>query len=481
MNEGRPHNSNAPGHTADLADPNSEPLTRQTGPGRILIADRELLFGRALARILRTAGHKASICEAPGAIEAALLDPELDVVVFDFGFAGVDGIEMLAWIERERSDVQSVVTASDATIQDAVACMRGGAFDFLAKPIAQMSQVGRVVERAVQRARFVRQRGRGLAPQAPTIPDLIGQSPAMQRLLRTIESLRHSESHVLIQGESGTGKELVARAIHGVSPRYAGPFVPVDCGALPESVIESELFGHERGAFTGAVGAPGLFRMAERGTLFLDEIGEIPLAVQAKLLRALQYKEVRPVGAKGPSAVNIRVVTATHRDLAAMVEINRFRTDLYYRLNVVRIEIPPLRERSEDIPLLVHHLLQKHERSGGVPRGIEDAALAALMDHDWPGNIRELEHVIESALVFARATTLRVADVPVARTRRPSFAGAMPSGGIPLSLDAYERSALERALREAGGNATEAARRLGIGRSTFYRKLSKHGIPQGPR
>lgn len=481
MNEGRPHNANAPGHNLDTSNANPESVTRQTGPGRILIADREPLFARALARILRGRDHDVSICEGPDAIEVALLDPQLDVVVFDFGFAGVDGIEMLAWIERERSDVQCVVTANGATIEDAVACMRGDAFDFLAKPIAQMSHLGRVVERAVQRTRFVRQRGRGLAPETPRIPDLIGQSPAMQRLLRTIESLRHSESHVLIQGESGTGKELVARAVHSVSTRHGGPFVPVDCGALPESVIESELFGHERGAFTGAVGAPGLFRMAEGGTLFLDEIGEIPLAVQAKLLRALQYKEVRPVGAKGPSAVNIRVVTATHRDLAGMVEMSRFRTDLYYRLNVVRIEIPPLRERSEDIPLLIQHLLAKHERAGGAPRGIEDSALAALMEHDWPGNVRELEHVIESALVFARGATLRVADVPVARIRRPSFNGAVPAGGIPLSLDAYERSALERALREAGGNATEAARRLGIGRSTFYRKLSKHGIPQGPR
>jgi DNA-binding NtrC family response regulator len=256
--------------------------------------------------------------------------------------------------------------------------------------------------------------------------------------------------------------------------------VPVDCGALPESVIESELFGHERGAFTGAVGAPGLFRMAQGGTLFLDEIGEIPLSVQAKLLRALQYKEVRAVGASAPTAVDIRVVTATHRDLLAMVETGRFRMDLYYRLHVVRLEIPPLRERIEDVPLLVEHFLARHAR-GGAPMAIADDALERLMSHDWPGNVRELENVIESALALARGPRLRAADLPIGRSRggagAPARAGGEPApGGLPLSLDAYERSALERALREAGGNATDAARRLGIGRSTFYRKLGKHGL-----
>jgi transcriptional regulator with PAS, ATPase and Fis domain len=297
----------------------------------------------------------------------------------------------------------------------------------------------------------------------------------MRSLLNTVHSLRHNESHVLLQGESGTGKELVASAIHASSPRAEHGFVPVDCGALPETVIESELFGHEKGAFTGAVGAPGLFRIADRGTLFLDEIGEIPSHLQAKLLRALQQKEVRPVGSASTVPVDIRVISATHRDLAAMVAEGRFRTDLYYRLNVVRIEIPPLRERREDIPLLVHHFLRKHHSVNSPVEGIEDGALQLLVECDWPGNVRELENVIESALALAPGHRLRGADLPLARRAAPGRVG--DSGGdLPLSLEGYESAVLRRALRESGGNAGQAARRLGIGRSTFYRKLARHAV-----
>jgi DNA-binding NtrC family response regulator len=296
----------------------------------------------------------------------------------------------------------------------------------------------------------------------------------MRALARTVHALRHNESHVLIHGESGTGKELVARALQATSPRAAGAFVPVDCGALPETIIESELFGHERGAFTGALGATGLFRMAHHGTLFLDEVGELPLGVQAKLLRALQHKEIRPVGSASAVPVDLRVISATHRDLAAMVAQGRFRADLFYRLDVVRIEIPPLRDRREDIPLLVHHFLRKHGGASGRVTGIEDAALEALVLAEWPGNVRELENAVESALALAPGPWLRLADLPVARRQAP--APAAPPASLPLSLDAYERCALERALAETGGDATAASRRLGIGRSTFYRKLAQHGI-----
>jgi two-component system response regulator HydG len=291
-----------------------------------------------------------------------------------------------------------------------------------------------------------------------------------------IESLRHNESNVLIQGESGTGKEIVARALHAASPRSGEAFVPVDCGALPESIIESELFGHRRGAFTGAVGAPGLFRMADRGTLFLDEIGEIPSAVQAKLLRALQHKEVRPVGASEAIPVDIRVICATNRDLGAMVSSGLFRVDLYYRLNVVRIEIPRLRERPEDVPQLAHHFLIKHRREGSPVSGFESEALEMLSRYDWPGNVRELENVIESGLALARGERLRATDLCLGEEVPAAVPADRLGPELPLSLEAYERCAIERALREAGGDATEAARRLSIGRSTFYRKLSKHGI-----
>jgi DNA-binding NtrC family response regulator len=294
--------------------------------------------------------------------------------------------------------------------------------------------------------------------------------------VRTIQSLRHVESHVLVQGESGTGKELVARAIHALSPRAAGPFVPVDCGALPESIIESELFGHEKGAFTGAVGAkPGLFRLADGGTLFLDEIGEIPPTIQAKMLRALQAREVRPVGGSGAIPVDLRVISATHRDLAAMVASGAFRSDLFYRLHVVRIEIPALRERREDVPVLARHFLAKHRRAASQVEGLDEGALERLVQYDWPGNVRELENVIESALALASGPRVRAEDLPLP-DRGPGRAAPPPSDGLELRLEAYERCCLERALSQTEGDAREAARLLGIGRSTFYRKLAEHGL-----
>jgi transcriptional regulator with PAS, ATPase and Fis domain len=274
----------------------------------------------------------------------------------------------------------------------------------------------------------------------------------------------------------------VARAIHASSPRRAGPFVAVDCGALPETIIESELFGHEKGAFTGAVGSPGLFRMAEGGTLFLDEIGEIPSTVQAKLLRALQQREVRPVGSTTQVPVDIRVIAATNRDLRGMVDDADFRMDLFYRLHVVRVDVPPLRERLEDVALLARHFLAKHRRPGCAADGLELAAIDRLEAYSWPGNVRELENVVESAVALASGSQLRASDLAMGRSPGPSE--ALPTPGVPLSLDAYERCALERALHECGGDATSAARLLGIGRSTFYRKLARHGIranrPAGP-
>ena len=449
--------------------------------GFVLVLDDEPLMLRALARILRQDGHQLVLAEDLEAAGDALEDPALDVVLLDLRLGAESGLALLERLKRERPEVEVVVMTGHASIESAVGCMRQGAFDYLAKPFEDVHRVRTTVHQALERRRLL-ERNRQLEEQLEEvgrIPDLVGNSPAMRRLAQRIASLRHNESHVLIQGESGTGKELVARAIHAASPRHAGPFVPVDCGALPESIIESELFGHERGAFTGAVGAPGLFRMAQRGTLFLDEIGEIPLATQAKLLRALQHKEVRPVGAPGPVPVDIRIVTATHRDLAAMVESQRFRMDLYYRLNVVRVEIPPLRERIEDVPLLVQHFMARHRRAGRASE-IGSDALDVLMRHDWPGNVRELENAIESGLALARGPRLRAADLPLGRRHRapppPDGAAAAETADLPLSLDAYERCALERALRECGGNATQAAQRLGIGRSTMYRKLGRHGL-----
>jgi DNA-binding NtrC family response regulator len=432
---------------------------------------------RSLRRILRAEGHRILLAECMDEVESALLEPDLDVVLLDLVMGEASGLEILDRVKRECPEVEVIMMTGNASIESAVGSMRRGAFDYLEKPFADVHRVRTTVRKALERRRLVR-RNRELQEELlgrSTIPELVGSCAKMRRLVRTIESLRHNESHVLIRGESGTGKELVAHAIHAVSRRATGPFVPVDCGALPETIIESELFGHQRGAFTGAVGAPGLFRMAERGTLFLDEVGELPVAVQAKLLRALQHKEIRPVGAAEALPVDLRVISATHRDLAEMVEQGRFRTDLYYRLNVVRIEIPSLRERREDIPLLAHHFLKRHRCEGSRIEGIEDDALGILVSHDWPGNVRELENTIESALALAVGPRLRAADLPLSNRHRGVTSQGPPSP-LPLSLEAYERSALERALRENGGNATAAAHSLGIGRSTFYRKLTRYGL-----
>jgi two-component system response regulator HydG len=454
----------------------SRPAPRAEGAGLVLLLDDEPLLLAALERILRPDAHEIVLARTPAEAEVALGRSGLDVVVVDLLLGEANGLDVLERVKRERPEVEVVVMTGFASVDSAVGCMRRGAFDYLAKPFDDVHRVRTTVRQAVERRRLVR-RNRELEQELRhrDSPELVGSAPAMRRLARTIQSLAHNESHVLIRGESGTGKELVARAIHAASPRSQGPYVPVDCGALPESVIESELFGHEKGAFTGAVGAPGLFRIAGGGTIFLDEIGEIPLSVQAKLLRALQSKEVRPVGASAAVPLDIRVVSATHRDLSAMVTEDRFRADLFYRLDVVRIEIPPLRERREDIPLLAHHFLRKHAAPGCPVQGLEDEALADLCAREWPGNVRELENVIESALALARGPRLRRGDLSLSRGVAPSL-GARPELGIPLSLEAYERCALERALEEARGDVKHAARRLGIGRSTFYRKLGQHGL-----
>ncbi len=445
----------------------------------MLLVDDEPLLLRSLRRILEAAGHRVVLAGSAGEAEPILADPELEAVLVDLFLGLQSGLDLLELMKRERPEVEVIVMTGHATVESAVRSIRRGAFDYLEKPFDDVHRIRTTVGKALERRRLVR-RNRELEDQLRGRSSglaLVGNSPKMRALERTIYSLRHNESHVLIQGESGTGKELVARAVHQASPRASGDFVPVDCGALPQTIIESELFGHEKGAFTGAVGAPGLFRIADRGTLFLDEIGEIPPPVQAKLLRALQHKEVRPLGSTATVPVDIRVISATHRDLAEMVTQGAFRTDLFYRLNVVRIEIPPLRERREDIPLLVHHFIQKHG-AGSRVEGIENDALERLVSDSWPGNVRELENAIESALALAPGPRLRPGDLPALRRGAGPSAG-QSTGNLPLSLESYERSALERALCECRGDANAAAHRLGIGRSTFYRKLAKYKLRPG--
>ncbi len=440
--------------------------------------DDEPLLLQALRRILEADGHRVKLASDPAELEPYLSDPNLAVMLLDLFMKETRGVDVLERVKRERPEVEVIMMTGYATVESAVSCMQRGAFDYLAKPFDDVHRVNTTVQKALERRELVtrnRQLERELRKR-PNGPDMgfVGNSPPMRKLIRTIQSLHNNESQVLIQGESGTGKELVAKAIHGHSARADEVFVPVDCGALPESIIESELFGHRRGAYTGAVGAPGLFRAADGGTLFLDEIGEIPLSVQAKLLRSLQNKEVRPVGSGESVPVDIRVVSATHRDLSSMVSQGQFRMDLFYRLNVVRIEVPPLRERKEDIPLLIQTFLAGHRAKGAVVHSVSDDSLGLLLQHDWPGNVRELENVIESAVALTHKELLEPADLPFGK--RAPRVSAEPAVDVELSLAAYERCALERALENSAGDVRAAAKQLGIGRSTFYRKLARHGI-----
>jgi two-component system response regulator HydG len=448
------------------------------GEGFILLMDDEPLLLQALRRILEADGHRVRLASDVEELEPHLSDPDLAVMLLDLFMKETRGVDVLERVKRERPEVEIIMMTGYATVESAVNCMQLGAFDYLAKPFDDVHRVNTTVQKALERRQLVT-RNRQLEQELRNRPGssdmgLIGNSPPMRKLIRTIQSLRNNESQVLIQGESGTGKELVAKAIHSQSTRTGKIFVPVDCGALPESIIESELFGHQRGAYTGAVGATGLFRAADGGTLFLDEIGEIPLSVQAKLLRSLQNKEVRPVGSGEALPVDIRVISATHRDLSSMVTQGQFRMDLFYRLNVVRVEIPPLRERKEDIPLLIQSFLSGHRAKGSVVQSVSDDSLEHLLQHDWPGNVRELENVIESAVALTQKEFLDPSDFPFWRSA--SRVKAEPLADVELSLASYERCALERALQNCAGDVREAAKQLGIGRSTFYRKLVRHGI-----
>jgi DNA-binding NtrC family response regulator len=403
--------------------------------------------------------------------EVALLSeggPEPEAVLLDVDGRDAGQLSLLRELRARWPMTELIVVASRASIDGAVACMRAGASDYLGDS-ADPRRVVAALERAIER-----QGARNAGPwDAPSVLDgIVACSPGMRRLVQTVRALSDSDSNVLIEAESGTGKELLARAIHDTSPRAAGPFVPVDCGALPEGIAEGELFGHERGAFTGAHRAsPGLFRSANGGTLFLDEVGELSPVLQAKLLRALQQREVRPLGATAALAVDVRIVAATNRDLAADVRSGRFRADLFYRLRVVALSIPPLRERPEDIAPLASRFLALASRGGRI-QGFQPEVLDALAAHPWEGNVRELQNAIEAAAALARGPLIGLADLRLgdARPSRPA------PRDLPLALSAWEAACLREAMTHAGGDVPRAARILGIGRSTLYRKLAQHGL-----
>jgi two-component system, NtrC family, response regulator HydG len=458
---------------------------------RVLIIDDHDNMREGMAVTLRKHGHETAAARSGAEGVAAYRKARFDVVVTDLKMEGMDGIEVVRAVRGLEPDAVVLVVTAFGTIETAVAAMQEGACDFLTKPFPPevlRAKVDKALElgstrQALQRATAHNEVLEGDAARAAGA--LVGHSEPMQRLVTMVRKAAASEATILIHGESGTGKELVARMIHEQSPRKDGPFVVVHCAALAESLLESELFGHERGAFTGAIKRKlGRFELADRGTLFLDEIGEISASIQTKLLRVLQEKELQRVGGEGTVKVDVRVVSATNRDLKAEVARGAFREDLFYRLHIVPLELPPLRERPDDIPELVRHFLAKHgPKVNRKVRGLTDAATRALARYGWPGNVRELENAVEQALVFADGELLDESDLPAfLHTKQPQVPGALavPTGDRPLPdiLEDLERQLIGQAYEKAGRVKTETARLLGIKTSALYYKLEKYGFLQ---
>ena len=494
---------------------------------KILVADDEVNLRRVLVALLRRDGHE--VIQAASGLEAIDRLAEVDVVITDLRMPGADGMEVLRTAARAFPQVPVIMITAYGSVGQAVEAIKAGAFDYIEKPFEQDS-IRAIVDKALGQAAANR-----MAPRhALTAGDagatgrfgLVGASPEIQTIFSIIERVADTPSTVLITGESGTGKELVARALHEHSSRKTGPFIRINCAAIPKTLMESELFGYEKGAFTGATSSkPGRFELADGGTLFLDEIGEIPVEMQVKLLRAIQESEFERVGGLKTIKVDVRLVTATNRDLEQETQRGNFREDLYYRLNVVPLQIPPLRKRTGDIPLLVTHIIKRfNERLKKAVTGVSDEALAALEAHTWPGNIRELENVLERTILFTQGDRIERADLqltggadphahppaaaagaPIAAAPAATASGpvttAAQSGPIPTlpedddddpgaelgaqgslkdivraETSRVERELIVKALDETGGNVTQAARLLKISRKSLQMKMKEFGL-----
>lgn len=410
-----------------------------------------------------------------------------DVVLTDIRMEQGDGFQVLKEFKRFSPDTSIVLLTAFGSLEGAIEAIKQGAYDYLAKPFKK-DDIRLVVQRSLEHCRLVRENARFREDARAREPwsHLVGSSPAMLEVYKLVARVSDGRSTVLIEGESGTGKELIARAVHLNSPRRDKPFIPVNCGALPDHLLESEMFGYEKGAFTGAVGAKaGLFEAANGGTLFLDEIGDLGQALQVKLLRVMQEHEVRRVGSTSSVKVDVRIIAATNRDLAAQVKDGKFRDDLYYRLNVVRIALPCLAERQEDIPMLAHHFLQKYAKHGSHVRGFTPETMALLKRYHWPGNVRELENAVERAVSLSHGPLLLPEDLPEAIRADPDPSamhkesrGDADSEAL-LTLDEVEKRHLSRVLKETRGNKVKAAKILGIDRRTLYRMAERFGLDFG--
>jgi len=490
---------------------------------RILIADDEINIRRVLEAILRRDGYDV-VTAANGDEALAGMSRGINTVITDLKMPGLDGMGLLKRLSVEYPDVPVVMITAHGSVENAVGAVKLGAFDYVEKPFDQ-EQIRQIVAKAMRTHMLSRRDARPEDPVTRGRFRLVGESAAIRQVYQVVEKVADTPSTVLITGESGTGKELVARALHDNSSRSNGPFIKINCAAIPKTLMESELFGYEKGAFTGAVGSkPGRFELAHSGSLFLDEIGEIPVEMQVKLLRVLQESEFERVGGIKTIKVDVRLITATNRDLAAEIASGGFRDDLFYRLNVVPIHLPPLRERREDIPLLVDHFITRfNERLKKQVLAVEPDAIDRLISHNWPGNIRELENVIERTILFCEGPQIRLADLPgelggtpnqalsppasAALDERGSSATSSPSlpaqgstsappqvsaavtsvppvgeevgslkEAVRAETERVERELIQRALDETGGNVTQAARKLKISRKSLQTKLKELGL-----
>lgn len=446
---------------------------------QVLIVDDEPYIIKSLLRQLRQEGYKLLSAETGGQALSILDQTLIDVILLDIKLPDLNGLDVLRRAKQIDPETVVVIKTGHGTISTAVKAMKEGAFEFLTKPFEGNDLIPITLDRAVKYKMLLKENRQmqGMLSGQLQFSNMVGSSAPMQRIFKLIERLAKIDSTILITGKSGTGKEVFARAIHFNSNRKQHPFVPVDCGAIPPGVIESELFGHLKGSYTGASqSTSGLIRMAHKGTVFFDEIGELPLNMQTKLLRFLQEKEVRPIGEATAYPVDVRIIVATNQDLVQMVSEKRFREDLYYRINVVNIEIPPLRERKEDIPVLIKFFMDKY--SPRLNRGItiSPEAFEQLLNYSWPGNIRELENIIVSILSLSSGEVIKLEHLPpLLRSFTPCIPEQIPND-IPLSLEAYERLAIERALIHSSGNPIKAAKLLNIGTSTIYRRIKKLNI-----
>ncbi|HWS98436.1 MAG TPA: sigma-54 dependent transcriptional regulator [Candidatus Methylomirabilis sp.] len=446
----------------------------------LLIVDDERAVRESCRDVAEALGFTTRIADSPEHCYRILDSTNVDVVLLDLRLPGTNGMEVLREIKRRRPDTVVVIMTGYATVQSAVQAMKSGAYDYVTKPF-NFDELRLVLDRVTAHLQLATE-NRLLREQVKSrhgFGTMVGQAPEMDRLYRIIAKAASSTHPVLILGESGTGKELVARSIHYSGALRDRPFVPVDCGSLVPSLIESELFGYVKGAFTGAVRSKdGLMAAGEGGTVFLDEVGELPVDLQAKLLRALQEKEIRPVGGTRPIPINVRILAATNRDLEAAVRQGTFRRDLYFRLNVLTLRVPPLRERKQDIPLLAGHILERVARTTGVQRNISDDALKLMLNYDWPGNVRELENCLERACALTTGPTVHIADLPTALQNFHAQAPVVPVNtetAAVAPLADIEKRAILHAIALLNGDKLEAAKQLGIGKTTLYRKLKEYG------